>query len=81
MNIRDSEIKQYNSRRDQYRFDIDRTSATDGYEKVRWMLEQGLAWGKWRFTAYAIWINADEVDAILLFKLTFGGKQRDEGVF
>jgi len=73
MNIRNKDIKNYNSDRDQYRFDIDRNSETDGYEKVRWMLDQDLEWGTWRFTARAIWINADEADTIVLFKLVFGG--------
>ena len=38
------------------------------------MLKQDVEWGKWRFTAYDIRINADEVDTIVLFKLTSGGK-------
>ena len=74
MNICNEEIEEYNKKRNQYRFDIDRGSDDDGYDKVQWMLDQGLAWGKWRFTAYAIWINADEEDTILLFKLAFGGR-------
>ena len=74
MNIKNTEINNYKCDREQYRFDVDRKSMTDGYDKVRWMLEQDLEWGKWRFTAYAIWINADEIDIIVLFKLTFGGK-------
>ncbi len=74
MDIRSREIKSYNEDRDQYRFDIDRRSETDGYDKVQWMLEQDLPWGKWRFTARAIWINADQFDTILLFKIVFGGQ-------
>jgi len=74
MEIDSTEYMNYNDSRNQYRFDIDRKSRSDGYEKVRWMLDQDLPWGTWRFTAYAVWINADQFDAIVLFKLTFGGQ-------
>ncbi len=61
--------------RNQYRFPIDRNSPSDGYDKVRWLMDQEVPWGLWRFTAHAIWINQGDPgdDLATLYKLTFGG--------
>ena len=65
--------------RNQFRFPIDRHSPTDGYEKVRFLLDLDLPWGTWRFTAHAIWINNDEPgrDAAMHFRLRYGDQEAD----
>ncbi|MEI6559265.1 MAG: hypothetical protein WCO00_12740 [Rhodospirillaceae bacterium] len=72
-NYNTQQYKNYNADRNQFRFDIVRESDDNGYEKVRWMIDREIPWRTWRFTAYAIWINSDQIDTIVAFKLTFGG--------
>jgi hypothetical protein len=62
-----------NEDRNQFRFDVDCHSDTDGYKKVQWMMDQNLPWATWLFTAYAIWLNDDEQGrkVAVQFRLTF----------
>ncbi len=50
----------HNTKRKQFRFEINRLSANDGYDKIQWLLSQNVPWGTWRFTAHAVWINDDD---------------------